>query len=119
MGVSIYYDATRNTRLTNDEQQKINEVIEKYQTSFPYKDDGEDFDVYDLDDDEPEKIFSGATKLPNDIEKSILSAIHWANCLTEIRNIIPNCQWDFALDDYQIPWSDDKGYYFPEVECNR
>ncbi len=116
MGVSIYYDATRNTRLTDAEQRKINEVIEKYQTSFPYKDDGENFYVYGFDSDEPDAIFSGATKLPNDIEKSILAAIHWAKCLTDIRNIIPNCEWYFALDDYQIPWRDDEGYYLPDAE---
>lgn len=116
MGVSIYYDAVRNVRLSDNEQQKIDEVIEKYQTSFPYKEEGENFDVYDFDSDEPETIFSGATKLPNDISKSILAAIHWAKCLTEIRRILPNCEWYFALDDDQIPWSDDVGYCLPGVE---
>lgn len=116
MSVSVYYDACRNAKLTDAEEQLINKIIEKYDSSFPYKGEGENFYVYDYDFDEPEKIFSGATKLPNNTKKSTLSAIHWAACLTEIRRAIPHCEWYFALDDYLIPWDDEKGYYLPGTE---
>lgn len=115
MGVSIYYSAERGNPLSEEENQKVQAIIEEYSNSYPYKDEAEDFYVYDYDDSEPKVIFYGSTKLPlsNNIEETIIAVIHWAACLSDIRRAIPDAQWDVNMDDTDLIWDDSEGWQLP------
>lgn len=111
MGISLYYTAERPAVITTEEQAAIDEIIDRFQADFPFPDSGESFYVYDYDADEPERIFYGATGLPmDDTEDTIAACMHWAACLTEIRHVLHDAQWDVHLDDYDLTWNDDTGW---------
>lgn len=70
MSCSIYYTAERHTPLTDIERISVDNIIEKYNSEYPFSEKAEDFCVYDGIS-ENNIIFEGATKLPDsDIELS-------------------------------------------------
>ena len=113
MSCSIYYTAERHTPLTDTESIFVNNIIEKYNSEYPFDEKAEDFCVYDS---VPENnvIFEGATKLPDsDIELSFQIAEYWLECLTEITRLLHGCQWTVTLDDVGIVWNEIYGWSFP------
>ena len=115
MSVSIYYSAERKNPLSADENKKIGEVIEEYSNSYPYKDTEEDLYVYEYDKSEPEVVFRGSTKLPlsDNIEETIIAVTHWAACLSDIRRIVSDAQWEVNMDDTYLLWDDIDGWQLP------
>ncbi|GKU78143.1 hypothetical protein [Paenibacillus sp. L3-i20] len=115
MGVSLYYKAERPTPLTKEEEQAIQQVINNYQRSFGFKEEGEDFCVYEPDNSEPMTIFVGATGLPmGDLEDMHDACLHWAACLTEVRHILNDCEWSVHLDDHDLLWCEETGWYLSD-----
>ena len=110
MGVSIYYTAERTSLLTEQEQEHITLIIDKYNDTFEYAEEAESFDLYAYDDSESEVILAGATKMPSsaDIEDLMYSIDHWLQCLTEIRLAVAEAEWHVHLDDSDAVWVDDK-----------
>ncbi len=110
MGVSIYYTAERTSLLTEQEQEHITLIIDKYNDTFEYVEEAESFDLYAYDDSESEVILAGATKMPSnaDIEVLMYSIDHWLQCLTEIRLAVAEAEWHVHLDDSDAVWVDDK-----------
>jgi hypothetical protein len=120
MGISIYYDAERDYPLTDKENNLIEKIVEKYNVEKMNKfENGEDFYIYDYDKNEPRKIFSGATGLEiSDINPMITAkcCIFWAKCLTEIRKIINDSEWTVQMDDDELIWDEEKGWYLPGLK---
>lgn len=116
MGISLYYSVKRKTPLTVQENEIIEKIITKYSDAFEFKDFGEDFCVYKYDISEPDIIFSGATKLPmtEEVNDMFSACLHWAECLTEIRKSVPNSTWHVNLDDIDLLWDEDTGWYFSD-----
>ena len=110
MGVSIYYTAERTSLLTEQEQEHITLIIDKYNDTFEYAEEAESFDLYAYDDSESEVILAGATKMPSSayIEVLMYSIDHWLQCLTEIRLAVAEAEWHVHLDDNDAVWVDDK-----------
>ena len=110
MGVSLYYTAERTTLLTEQEQEDITLIIDKYNDTFEYAEEAESFDLYAYDDSESEVILAGATKMPSsaDIEVLMYSINHWLQCLTEVRLAVTDAEWHVHLDDSDAVWVDDK-----------
>jgi hypothetical protein len=110
MGVSIYYTAERTSLLTEQEQEHITLIIDKYNDTFEYAEEAESFDLYAYDDSESEVILAGATKMPSSayIEGLMYSIDHWLQCLTEIRLAVAEAEWHVHLDDNDAVWVDDK-----------
>ena len=115
MSISIYYSAERQIPLSENENEKIEQLIEEYSESYTYKDTQESFYLYDYDEDEPEVIFNGSTKLPlsDNFEETIIAVLHWAECLSEIRRIVPGASWSVNMDDTDFIWSDEDGWQLP------
>lgn len=112
MSFSLYYDARRDYPLTESETAESNKIIEKYCDSFPFKGEAEEFCVYPGYDES--SVFYGSTKLPDFSEDALLSAVqHWTSCLSEIHEVIKDCEWSVNLDDNELVWTDD-GWWFPE-----
>ena len=110
MGISIYYTAERATILTEQEQENITIIVDKYNESFEHGEDAESFDLYAYDDSESEVILAGATKMPSSMDVDVLmySINHWLQCLTEIRLAVAHADWHVYLDDNDAVWIDDK-----------
>ncbi|MBI0427109.1 hypothetical protein [Psychrobacter sp. NG27] len=110
MGVSLYYTAERMTLLTEQEQEDITLIVDKYNDTFEYAEEAESFDLYAYDDSESEVILAGATKMPSsmDVEVLMYSINHWLQCLTEIRLAVADAEWHVHLDDSDAVWVDDK-----------
>ncbi|WP_352259888.1 hypothetical protein [Psychrobacter sp. TB55-MNA-CIBAN-0194] len=110
MGVSIYYTAERATLLTEQEQENITLIVDKYNESFEHTEEAESFDLYAYDDSESEVILAGATKISSsmDVEDLIYTLGHWLECLTEIRLVVADAEWHVHLDDTDAVWVDDK-----------
>ena len=118
MGISIYYTVKRKKALTNYEQTAVDEIVEKYSVDQQIEQyvitgqglNWESFCIYD--DLEPEIILQGSTQLPNNNKNaSWLGIQHWCNALTEIRNILPDTEWEVSVENHQIQW-DEKGNFF-------
>lgn len=117
MGVSIYYEASRSTPLTPEEQKAIDAVVEKYsvakeseqfhQTGVGWR--GEGFNIYPPPFREPGVIFQGSTDLPLEtMEEYITAAKRWCQVLTEIRRVVPDAEWSVNIDDAEIPWDEEQ-----------
>jgi hypothetical protein len=120
MGISIYYDAERDYPLTDDENNLIEKIVGKYNIEKMSKfKKGEDFYIYEYDKNEPRKIFSGATGLEMSAANPMITAkccIFWAKCLTEIRNIVKDAEWAVQMDDDELIWDEEKGWYLPGLK---
>ena len=59
----------------------------------------------------------GATKLPSNSEEGLWAAIqHWCRLLTEIRQILPDAEWEASVDDHDIYWDPKRRMFDPSVE---
>jgi len=123
MGVSIYYDASRPTPLTPEEQKAIDAIVEKYsvtkeieqflETGVGWR--GESFDIDPPQFRKPGVIFQGSTGLPLEtIEESVTAAKRWCQVLTEIRRAVPDAEWSVNIDDAEIPWDEEQQAYVLE-----
>ncbi len=117
MGVSIYYDASRPTPLTPEEQKAIDAIVEKYsvtkeieqflETGVGWR--GESFDIDPPQFRKPGVIFQGSTGLPLEtIEESVTAAKRWCSALTEIRRAVPGAEWSVHIEDTDIPWDEEQ-----------
>jgi hypothetical protein len=122
MGISVYYDAKRNYPLTDEENNNIKKIVEKYnnEKNKNFRK-GEDFYIYEYDKKEPEKIFSGSTGLAMSFINPMITAkccIYWAKCLTEIRSIVKDAEWSVSMDDTDLEWDEEKGWHLPGLKWN-
>jgi hypothetical protein len=120
MGISIYYDAKRNYFLTDEGSNNIKEIVEKYNNEKDKKfKKGEDFYIYEYDKEEPEKIFSGSTKLAMSSRNPMIVAkccIFLAKCLTKIRSIVKDAEWSVSMDDTDLEWDERNGWHLPGLK---
>lgn len=109
--ISIYYTAKRNIPLTESENTAIENIVDKYNSGYPFEEKAEDFCVYQPEND---VVFSGATGLPytDDYDLTFEICDYWLDCLTEITEVLKSCQWDVSLDDVTLIY--DNGWRFPE-----
>ena len=123
MSISIYYTARRSLSLTDSEHAQISTIeknfavedqIEEYvKTGIGYN--WESFCIYDPNDPtEPDIVFEGATKLPDNSEHAIWNGLqHWCAALTEIRKVISDADWKVHMEDREIQWDADARAYDP------
>lgn len=121
MSVSIYYTAKRKQKLTEAEQEAINQLMERYSVDEEieeYVKTGEghnwtSFYVYDPKiPTAPDVIFEGATELPDNSEEAMFDAVdHWASLLTDIRNVIEGAEWHVHVDDHVLMWDEKNSEY--------
>ncbi|MFF2354750.1 hypothetical protein ACFVVL_33930 [Kitasatospora sp. NPDC058115] len=112
MSVSIYYSARRANPLTEAETASVEHVLAAHAAEFPFSDE-EGVTPYDYDEDEPEELVSGATKLPSDPSRLLPALTEVLNALSALRRALPGTEWHVHMDDLDVPWSEDEGYAFP------
>ena len=123
MSVSIYYTARREQKLSEAESEAVKRLIDSYgiesqlaereQTGEGYN--WESFCVYDSSDPtEPDVVFEGATKLPDNSKEAMWAGLqHWCSLLTAIRRTLAGATWQVQVDDHEIVWDDELGEYDP------
>ena len=117
MSFSLYYEARRSTNLSTKEAKICNEIVERYDSKYPFKGKVEDFCVYAYTDNEV--VFSGATKLPNSLKKLTEASEYWMKCLTEITELLNDAEWNVRFDDVDLIFDKDIGWRFPtDAEYN-
>ncbi|MBQ6888880.1 MAG: hypothetical protein IJN54_15370 [Lachnospiraceae bacterium] len=116
MGMSIYYEAKRETEITKEESKLCWDVIHEYCSNYPFEEKYEDFGVFDVDKDS-DIIFMGATKLPMDDAELMYSvANYWLKCLTEITHILKGCHWSASFEGVDFIFDSKDGWRFPTQE---
>ena len=121
MSMTLYYQASRPTPLTPNEEKALTDLMniyskEKEIEKYTQKKRGlnwEDFSAYDLDPETPEVVFSGSTSLPNNATFApYKGARHWATCLNRIRReVLPDAEWSLSIDDNDLIWDDKNGWH--------
>ena len=111
VGVSLYYTARRATSLTDAELSAVGQVVDTYNANAPFSLEEEGLYLYDRL--EPGTVLDGSTKLPGADDRAIPSLVHWLAAVTALRSAVPDADWTFTLDDYEIEWDDHTGYHLP------
>ena len=111
MGVSLYYTARRTTPLTDAELTAVSQVVDTYNANAPFTLEEEGLYLYDRL--ESGTVLDGSTKLPSADDRAVPSLVHWLAAVTALRNAVPEADWTFTLDDYEIEWDDHTGYHLP------
>ncbi|WP_313624347.1 hypothetical protein [Microbacterium sp.] len=111
MSVSIYYSCELGDYLTDEQVFSVNNIIDKYNKDFPFEISSEDFGFYTKI--ECNKKIEGSTKLPSEEDYILDVLFYWLECLTELRQIIPNDSWSVNLDDTTLEWNSSEGWELP------
>lgn len=109
MSVSLYYGAERSTPLTAEERRTVEEVSVAF--SRRLKEDDEGLNFYDEPTDG--QILDGSTKMPVNPMRSETFLLRLFDSLTQIRRAVPGATWHVQLDDQQITWDEDRGFFLP------
>lgn len=137
MGVSIYYTARREHRLTEAERSQADRIVtEENATLFAsldgrlaaWKEEGavpsevssagevcEGLTLYRLDGTEPEVILEGASKISHsDCEPEpmfVQLEYYMRFALSRLRRAVPGAEWDVHVDDTHAEWDEETGEY--------
>ncbi|MEU5108911.1 hypothetical protein AB0H07_42805 [Streptomyces sp. NPDC021354] len=109
MGVSLYYQASRPTPLTEAEGAEVARITAARQATFPYENE-ETLYLYEDDGSEPGEILAGSTKMPHDPDRLMPVLAHVLDSVTELCRALPDAEWRVQMDDVDIPWDEDEGY---------
>ncbi|GAA2646183.1 hypothetical protein GCM10010425_64360 [Streptomyces spororaveus] len=112
MSVSLYYCAHRTTPLTEGESASVSGVVAAHTASFPY-DDEESLYLYGRRTAGPQEILAGSTKMPLDPGRLMPVIAHVLDCITELRQAVPEAEWRVHMDDLDVPWDEAEGYALP------
>src|SRR4051812_14100795 len=119
MSVSIYYTARRSTPLTSAERTTVSQIVQRYDIGDRLQEyfktgqglNWESFSVYDPPT-EPDLIFEGATKLPDNTEMALWEGVqHWSAALSEIRRVLHDAAWHVHVDDHDLVWNETQRMY--------
>jgi hypothetical protein len=112
MSVSVYYSFTSNIDLmANGELGKVEQEWDAAFEQEPY----ENWYWYDPEMEDDRHTYQGSTSLPlSDPDETHQALIIAIDLLSRLRNRIEASDWEVNLDDYEIPWDEDKKIYFIE-----
>jgi len=137
MGVSIYYTAHREHRLTEAEQAQVDRVVAEENAALfaeldgklaAWKEEGavpshvssageicEGLILYRLDGAEPEVVLEGASKISHadcDPEPMFVQLEYYLRfALSRLRRAVPGAEWDVHVDDTYAEWEEESGEY--------
>lgn len=120
MSMSIYYNVTQSTPLSENEEKTIENLLAKYSVDDDIEEymktgkglNWESFTFYETD--EPKVVLNGSTTLPDNTDEANWIGIqHWCKLLSEIRRLIPNAIWEVQVEDHDIEWNPNDNSYDP------
>lgn len=111
VSVSLYYTARRATPLTDAELTAVSQIVDTSTANAPFAEEEEGLYLYDRL--EPGTVLDGSTKMPTADDRAVPSLVHWLAAVTALRHAVPDADWTFTLDDYEIEWDEHTGYGLP------
>ena len=114
MSVSIYYRASRDHALSSEEDAAVKASAERASAGYPFGEIYEDLCFYSAPFDMKDTVLQGSTALPAGDENVYEILLYWLECLTEIRRVLPGCEWEMSLEDTELEWDEAGGWQLPE-----
>ncbi len=126
MAISIYYIARRKAPLTSSEVTAITTIVSDHSVdgqiehliatgvglnweSFDFAINSEPGGLF-----KKGTVFSGSTKLPDNREDATWIGVqHWCKCLSEVRAVLPGCDWRVTVEDHELQWDATANAYDP------
>lgn len=113
--ISVYYPQ----KLEQSKKRKINNIIQKYNNSYIYREIAEVLSLSECTDNN-EYTLCGAIKLPYDfnilsndmLEIQLEAVAYWVQCLNELYYLLLDSEWRVALDDIPLKWDSEIGWIF-------
>jgi hypothetical protein len=112
MGISFYYCAKRNKKLTDEEKIEIKNIAKEYE-----KKSCNNFDISWGYEENPEIIFLGNSRLsiPIDLIVTYRACLFFIKCLNKIRKIVKNAKWSVNINEiYELEWDEEDGWKLPK-----
>lgn len=112
MSTSLYYTATRSTPLSDAEHQQLMSIARAHNDAFEF-----DYEtLYFYPSQRENEVLNGSTKIPLDLAEMAPSLMHWLAALTELRQALPEADWEVSLDEVDVDWDEERGYNLPGLE---
>ena len=115
MSVSVYYSAKRADALTEAEIQAINALLEAFNANKGASS-CEDMDFYaavgEYGGYEDGVLLQGALKPSRNLFNVRKNMRHILASLSALKQVLPDAEWDVALDDLSACWDEERGFYF-------
>ncbi|WP_157995695.1 hypothetical protein [Thermomonospora amylolytica] len=142
MGVSIYYTATRGTALTDEERDRVQDIVtESNEALFAglntklagwkaknlvpaHMADAWEFceglHLYKPDENDPRVILAGSSKVSHSecgMEPMYAQLDHYMRvALPRLRRALPDAEWRVHVDDIDLEWDEEDGQYtYPDA----
>jgi len=113
----------RATPLSEAERAGIDDVVARYPLDALIAEsgvdeaeyDGEPFYVNLADDDAaPGVVLQGSTRLPFcSLEGMAAASEYWCRLLSDVRRLLPDCDWHVHIDYFDVPWIEERGAFDP------
>jgi hypothetical protein len=126
MSVSIYYEGKCKKPLNEGDLQTVAAIAEKFSVDNQIKKyietgEGLNWESFHYETNVSEgglfkkgTVFEGSTKLPDNTEDAMWEGVqHWCHCLSELRNSLPNLEWQVRVEDHNIQWDKSARAYDP------
>ena len=126
MAISIYYTARRKAPLSLNELAVVEQIVHRHRVEdeierFLSRRAGLNWESFDFSTNLESSSFlkkgvvlSGSTKLPDNQENaSWIGVQHWCKCLSELRNSVPDCEWNVKVEDHEMHWDASVSAYDP------
>jgi len=112
MSSSLYYTATRPTPLSDAEHQQLMSIARAHNDAFEF-----DYEtLYFYPGQRENEVLNGSTKISLEPAETVPSLLHWLAALTELRQALPEAEWEVSLDALDVDWDRDRGYTLPGLE---
>lgn len=116
MGLTLYFGAKRAVPMTEQENEKVSEIINRFYKQYPLEE-LPDFGMFDcrLDKD---AIYDTGIDLPFDTEPELFydMALYWLKCFTEITNYLSDAECKVVFEDVELIFDEETGWRFPDDE---
>lgn len=112
MSVSLYYGAERATPLTEEESAAVDAVTVAFGKRL--KDDDEGMNFYDEPTDG--QVLDGSTKMPVNPMRTKSFLLKLFDSLSRIRRAVPGATWHVQLDELEIQWDEERGFFLPGLK---
>lgn len=118
MSISLYYIGERERRLSLEEINRINSIIEKYRVKNNDYWEGGNISIPDYTEFKAPVVIEGSVEIgeyPDDYEMEIEEVVRWCYCLTEIAREVDNITWNVILGDEALIFDDTVGFKLKKI----
>lgn len=115
MSMGIYYQADRETVLSEAEKAEINKITRQYWEEYSDKDKFEGPGTFSNEDGQ---AYSGMIRIPLDFSEEELEEFlsYWLNWLTDITHILHDAEWKAEIEGIPLVWEENGWRFMTDEE---